>query len=198
VDVWSANKNPFPTNAGHDGRGGHGWAACKLYAAQTQARSFSAAGLNRNAAGFGRHAAPRQPAAPGAGCPLAAWIWRLDGVLSARQGECAWLCCVVPAWLCALRVRVCVGLGLFSARSPAAACKTIVVVQTRSTEYDSIKKEFERTALDRATMIETRVDGYALCRSLSMRWQCFDIAIHRGVCVACMRCSAGANDGVIG
>jgi hypothetical protein len=74
---------------------------------------------------------------------------------------------------------------------------TAVVVQTRSTEYDSIKNEFERTALDRATVIETRVDTYALCRSL-LRWQCFDIAIHRGVCVACMRCSAGANDVVIG
>jgi hypothetical protein len=42
---------------------------------------------------------------------------------------------------------------------------TAVVVQTRSTEYDSIKKEFERTALDRATMIESRVDSYALCMS---------------------------------
>jgi hypothetical protein len=54
-----------------------------------------------------------------------------------------------------MSVRVCVGVAY-----PAVA-------QSSQTELSSIRSEFLRTAVDRSAMIQSRIDAYMLCKSVT-------------------------------
>jgi hypothetical protein len=79
----------------------------------------------------------------------------------------------------------------------------LVGAQTSNTEYTSIRKEFSRTAVDRSSMIQTRVDLYMLgalafgapvpCRARCTRHAVLAVGT-AVVTLRVSRCSAGGHD----